>query len=71
MLWGLNLGLAVAALVEEVGVGQVASGGALGALAVEDEAQGVHEGGFAATVEAANEDDGLADVSSQIEGLLS
>jgi hypothetical protein len=52
-------------------VGAVATGGALGASTVEDEAQGIHEGGFAAAVEAADEDDGLALGSEQGQGLPS
>jgi hypothetical protein len=52
--------VAVDALVEEGVVSAVATGGALGTGTVEDEAQGIHEGGFAAAIEAADEDDGLA-----------
>ena len=64
-------GVAVDALVEEGVVGAVATGGALGAGTVEDEAQGIHEGGFAAAVEATDEDDGLAIAGEQGQGLPS
>lgn len=51
--------MTIDALIEKFVVGQVAACGALGALAVEGEADGVHEGGFAAAIEAAAEDNGL------------
>jgi hypothetical protein len=58
-LGGFVPGLAVAALVEEVGIGQVAPVRTLCPLPVEHQPHGIHEGSFAATVEPTNEDDGL------------
>jgi len=70
-LGGGGGGVAVDALVEKGVVSAIAPGGALGAGTIEDEAQGIHEGGFAAAVEAADEDDGLAIGGEQGQGLPS
>ena len=38
-------------------------------MAVEGETQGIHEDGFAATVEAANQDDGAIALGGEVNGL--
>jgi hypothetical protein len=62
--------LGIDALGQKVGVGEVAAAIDGGALTVENEAQGIHEGGFAATVEAPNQDDGAVGLRSQINAVM-
>lgn len=56
---------------EEVDIGEVAAVIDRGTLAVKHEAEGIHEGGFAAAVETTDEDDGLAIGGEQGQGLPS